>query len=166
MARQYFSVTNRPDPPLLKPSCYTGAQNMMDWKLIFVLSGFGLAMAVATVFVIPSNIEPPFWLVIFLVCAYLIARRRSDRLFLHGLCVSLVNCVWITAVHVLLFDRYMATHPQEAAMMSSMPGPGSPRMMMVFFGPIFGSLSGIVLGLFTFLAGKVVKPAAPHPRVQ
>jgi uncharacterized membrane protein len=33
----------------------------MNWKLIFLLSLFGLAMAIATVFVIPSNIEPLFW---------------------------------------------------------------------------------------------------------
>jgi hypothetical protein len=129
----------------------------MDWKLIFLLSGFGLAMAVATVFVIPSNIEPAFWLVIFLVCAYLIARRRADRLFLHGLCVSLVNSVWIIAAHILLFDRYMASHPQEAAMMTTMPGP--PKLMMVLFGPIVGFISGLVLGLFAWVAGKIVKPA-------
>ncbi|HXB74843.1 MAG TPA: hypothetical protein VNY05_41820 [Candidatus Acidoferrales bacterium] len=133
----------------------------MDWKLIFLLSGFGLAMAVATVFVIPPNIEPAFWLVIFLVCAYLIARSRSgvapQRLFLHGLCVSLVNSVWITAAHVLLFDQYMASHPQEAGMMTSMPG--SPKLLMVLFGPIVGSISGLVLGLFAWVAGKVVKPA-------
>jgi hypothetical protein len=36
----------------------------MDWKLIFGLSLFGLAMAIATVFIVPSNIEPAFWLVI------------------------------------------------------------------------------------------------------
>jgi len=33
-----------------------------------------LAMGIATVFVIPSNIEPWFWLLIFGVCAFLIAR--------------------------------------------------------------------------------------------
>jgi hypothetical protein len=63
------------------------------------------------------------------------------------------------AVHVLLFDRYVAGHPQEAAMMKSMPVPESPRLMMVFLWPIFGSISGVVLGTFAFLAGKVVKPA-------
>src|SRR2546426_4238331 len=56
----------------------------MDWLLILTLSLFGLAMAVATVFVIPSNIEPLFWLVIFIVCAYLIAKRAPGRPFLHG----------------------------------------------------------------------------------
>jgi len=130
----------------------------MDWKLIVLLSGFGLMMAFATVFVIPSNMEPAYWLVIFLVCAYLIARRAPGRHFLHGLCVSLVNSVWITAAHVILFSQYMASHPQEAAMMKSMPVPESPRLMMVLFGPIFGSIFGLILGLFAFLAGKFVKP--------
>ena len=131
----------------------------MDWRLVFLLSGFGMAMAVATVFVIPSNIEPAFWLVIFLVCAYLIARRRPDQLFLHGVCVSLVNSVWITGIHLLLFDQYMTSHPQEAAMMRSIPGAAPPRLIMALFGPIYGSIFGLVLGLFAFLAGKFVKPA-------
>ena len=36
----------------------------MDWKLVFLLSGFGLAMAFGTVFVISSTIEPLFWLAV------------------------------------------------------------------------------------------------------
>ena len=46
----------------------------MNWKLIFGLSLFGLAMAIATVFVIPSKIEPFFWLAIFIICAIVIAK--------------------------------------------------------------------------------------------
>jgi len=49
----------------------------MNWKLILQLSLFGLAMAFATVFVVPSNIEPLLWLPIFVICAYLIAKRGS-----------------------------------------------------------------------------------------
>jgi hypothetical protein len=41
----------------------------MNWKLIAQLSCFGLAMGVATVFLIPSTIEPFFRLGIFVVCA-------------------------------------------------------------------------------------------------
>jgi len=131
----------------------------MDWKLILALSGFGVAMGVATVFVIPSNAEPACWLAIFLFCAFAIARRSPGQHFLHGLAVSLVNSVWITASHVLLFEQYMAHHPQEAAMMRSMPVPESPKVMMVLFGPIFGCMFGLVLGVFSFVAGKLVKPA-------
>src|SRR5205085_2941648 len=114
----------------------------MNWKLILQLSGFGLAMGIATVFVIPSNIEPLFWLAIFVVSAYLIATRAPGRFFLHGLLVSMVNSVWVTSAHILLFEQYIANHPQEAAMMKSMPLPDSPRLMMACLGPVIGVASG------------------------
>ena len=132
----------------------------MNWKLIFQLSLFGLAMAIATVFVIPAHLEPAFWLVIFGVCAYLIARSRADRHFLHGLMVSIVNSVWITAAHLITFDQYVLKHPQEMAMMNSMPLADAPRVMMLIMGPIIGVLSGLVLGLFSWIAARFVKPVA------
>ena len=135
----------------------------MNWKLIFGLSLFGLAMGIGTVFVIPSNIEPIFWLVIFLICAFLIARSRSTGHFLHGLMVGIVNSVWVTGAHVLLFNSYVAHHPKEMAMMSSMPLPTSPRLMMAITGPIIGVISGCILGLFAFVAGKLVKPRLGTP---
>lgn len=127
----------------------------MNWKLIFALSLFGLAMAIATVFVIPSNIEPIFWLVIFVICAYLIARFAPARHFLHGLMVGIVNSVWVTAAHILLFDAYIASHAREAAAMHNSPLP--PKAMMAIVGPIVGIVSGIVLGLFAFIAAKFVR---------
>jgi hypothetical protein len=135
----------------------------MDWKLIFGLSLFGLAMAIGTVFVIPSNVEPIFWLLIFLFCAYLIARKRPDRHFLHGLLVGIVNSVWVTGAHIVFFSQYIANHPKEAAMMTSMPLPTHPRLMMAYVGPIVGVISGIIIGLLAFVAGKIVKPAVNIP---
>ena len=87
----------------------------MDWKLIFQLSLIGLALSIAAVFVIPPNIEPMFWLVIFLICAYIIAKSRPTGRFVHGVLLGLANSVWITGAHLLLFDRYVAGHPQEVA---------------------------------------------------
>lgn len=131
----------------------------MKWKLIGLLSLFGLAMGIATVFVIPSNIEPLCWLVIFLFCAYVIAKNSPGKHFLHGLLLGLANSVWITVAHVLLFDQYLARHAREAAMMNSMPLPASPKVIMGVTGPIVGLISGVVLGLFAFVAGKLVKPS-------
>jgi hypothetical protein len=129
----------------------------MNWKLIFQLSIFGLAMGIATVFVIPSKIEPAFWLVIFLICAYLIAKRCPAWHFLHGLLLGLANSIWITAAHVMLFDTYIARHAQEAAMMQNSPLGASPKLMTVMVGPVVGLLSGVILGLFAFVAGKLIK---------
>jgi hypothetical protein len=85
----------------------------MDWRLLFGLSLFGLAMGVATVFVIPSNVEPVFWLFIFIACAYFIARNRPDRHFLHGLLLGIVNSVWVTGAHIAFFSQYFANHPKR-----------------------------------------------------
>ena len=129
----------------------------MNWKLLFRLSLFGLAMGIATVYFIPSTIEPLCWLAIFVLCAYLIAKNCQEKYFLNGFCVSLINSVWITASHILLFSTYIANHPQEAGMMAKMPMPDSPRLMMLMTGPVVGVVSGLVLGLFAFVAAKLMK---------
>ena len=127
----------------------------MSWKLVLSLSLFGLAMGVATVFVIRSDIEPFCWLGIFIVCAFVIAKRAPGKYFLHGLCVSLLNSVWITAIHVALFDKYIAAHPKEAAMMMQAHW-AAPKVMKLVTGPAIGLASGIVLGLLAWGMSKFV----------
>ena len=129
----------------------------MNWKLIFQLSLFGLAMAFATISLVPSSIEPVFWLVILLICAYILATRLTSRYFLHGFLVCLGNCFWITSIHILFYKTYLANHTEEVKMMETMPMPDCPRLMMLMMGPVIGIVSGIVLGLFAFIASKIVK---------
>jgi uncharacterized membrane protein len=129
----------------------------MNIKLIFQLSLFGLAMAIATVFWIPLNYEPFFWLIIFFICAYQIAKKCFEKYFLNGFLVSLVNCIWITAAHLILFHNYIIHHPRVAKMMMKMPMHRSPRLLMLVAGPIIGILSGILLGLFSFMASRMIR---------
>ena len=135
----------------------------MKWKLIVGLSLFGLAMAFATVFVVPSNVEPLLWLAIFMVCAYLIAKRAPGKHFLHGLLLGVMNSVWITGVHILLFDAYLAHHAREAEMMKSMPMPLPPRLLMAIVGPCIGVVSGLVIGLFALAAAWIVRRGGKAP---
>ena len=114
-------------------------------------------MSIATVYVIPSKIEPLFWLAIFIVSAIIIAKQCTGKYFLNGFLTSLMNCVWITGVHVLLFNAYIARHAEEAKMMSGMAMATHPRLMMLITGPIVGIVSGLVLGLFAFIASKLIK---------
>jgi uncharacterized membrane protein len=127
----------------------------MNGKLIFQLSLFGLAMAIATVFLIPSGIEPVFWLAIFIFCAHRIARNAPGRYFAHGFLTSMMNCVWITGIHFLLFDQYIARHAEEARMMEQLRFPISPRLMMALTGPVIGIVSGVILGVFSVIAAKL-----------
>ena len=118
----------------------------MNWQLILQLSLLGLAMAIGTVFVIPATVEPFLWLPILLISAWLLAARAPGRYFLHGLMLGLVNCVWVTAAHMIFVQRYLAGHPREAAMMTTMPMPDSPRLMMLMMGPVIGIASGCIIG--------------------
>jgi len=130
---------------------------MINANLIFRLSLFGLAMAIATVFWIPGNIEMFFWLPIFIFCAYIIAKQAPGKYFLHGFLVSLLNCVWVTSAHVIFYKTYTSHHADELAMMRNMPFPDHPRRMMLLVGPFFGIIFGLILGFFSFIAGKIVK---------
>jgi hypothetical protein len=127
----------------------------MNWKLIILLSLFGAAMAVGTVFFIPSNPEPLFWLGIFVVCAAIIATKAPGKYFLHGFALSMVNSVWVTTAHVVFFETYIANHPREAAMSAGMPLP--PRLMMIITGPLIGVVTGLIQGLFAYLASRILK---------
>ena len=130
----------------------------MYWKIIFQLSAFGFIMALATVSLIPENIEPAFWIVIFLFCAYVIAKVAGGRYFLHGFLVSLVNCVWITGAQIIFYSTYIINHPGVAKMAADHPFmPTHPRLATFIRDVVIGIASGLVLGLFCFIASKIVK---------
>ena len=83
----------------------------MNWKLIVMLSLFGLAMAVLSLFGL-GIFEFVIWLVIFVFYAVIIAKRAPGRYFLHGFLVSIVNSVWVTAIHAGFFSIYAKNNPQ------------------------------------------------------
>jgi len=133
----------------------------MNWKIIFQLSVFGLIMAVATISLIPEKVEPVFWLAIFIFCAYIIAKVVGTRHFLHGFFVSLVNCVWVTAAHIIFYSTYIANHPSIVKMSEEHPLlPTHPRLAMLIMGPVVGIICGLILGLFCFIASFIVKKKA------
>jgi hypothetical protein len=125
----------------------------MNWKLILALSLFGLAMAVGSLFGL-GLAEPILWLVIFIIYALVIAKRAPGKYFLHGFLVSVVNSVWITAIHAGFFSIYAKNNPQ---FVQSTPPGMNPRLLMIIMGPFFGVLFGLVAGLFAFIASKIVK---------
>jgi hypothetical protein len=133
----------------------------MNWKLIFQLSIFGLAMAFATLSLVPTRIEPAFWLFILVICAWLIAKHAPGKYFMHGFLVSIVNCVWITAVHAIFYGLYITHHPDMVEMSAKIPFLADhARRQMVVIAPLIGVVSGLIFGLFAFLASLAVKPAS------
>jgi hypothetical protein len=126
----------------------------MNLKLVFQLSLFGLIMAFATVSLIPEKVEFVFWLAIFAFCAYVIAKVCTGKYFLHGFVLSLINSVWITAGHLLFFTSYMAHHPGVADM--TYKWGTHPRTYTLLLAIPSGIIFGLIMGLFAFIASKIV----------
>jgi ABC-type transport system involved in cytochrome c biogenesis permease subunit len=129
----------------------------MNIKLIFILSLVGLAMAVASVFGWTKEIEPLLWLIIFIIYAIIIAYKTTEKRFLNGFLVSLLNGIWIAIIHCIFFLTYLHNNPQMLDAYHKMPHFASPRIMQLVFGPFIGALTGLILGLFAFIAGKIIK---------
>jgi hypothetical protein len=129
----------------------------MNWKIIIILSFFGLIMAFLTVFWIPTKSEPMIWLAIFILCGYIIAKYSPGRFFLHGFLISIFNSVWITGIHLTFYDTYIINHPEMLQMNNNLPFKDNPKLLMLILGPFFGAVSGIILGFISLIAGKFVK---------
>ncbi|HEY3874423.1 MAG TPA: hypothetical protein VGM92_03025 [Candidatus Kapabacteria bacterium] len=130
----------------------------MNWKLIVLLPLIGLAMGLLTVSIIPSKIEPIFWLAIFVFIAYVITGSvPKGKYFAHAWFVSLISGVFIGCTHAIFHDAYIANHADEVKQMAGWPGGESP-LAMVAFGPLFGAIFGLVSGCISMFVGKLRKP--------
>jgi uncharacterized membrane protein len=129
----------------------------MNWKLIFLLSLIAIPVAFGTVYFIPINVEPVIWIVIFIFCAWIIATYCAAKFFLNGFMISVFNSVWITVIHFILFDTFYAHQPALMAMTDATPE--QMRLGGLITGPVIGVISGLILGLFSWIAAKIMKKA-------
>jgi hypothetical protein len=130
----------------------------MNWKLVLQLAVFGIAMGLGTVFVVPSNVEPILWLIVFLLSAYAIAKQCIMLRFLNGLLVGLLDSLLKTTIHMIFFSAYVARHAPEIAMISQMTRAVSPRQLILLSSPIWGLIYGTAIGLLTLLLALFIKP--------
>jgi len=135
----------------------------MNWRLIFLLSLLGLAHAIVFVGGFSDRVSALTWLVSWAICAVVIARRAPGHHFWHGFGVGLLNWVWVTGSHVVLFDAYVANHPGELAARWTKSMPALPVI-----GPIVATLrhydapipgaSAVIIGLLAWITSRFLRP--------
>ena len=133
----------------------------MKWLLVLRLSMIGLALALGSLFFISPNLEPLLWLGVFLFYAYAIGNGTRTLRFVHGLVLGIFNSFWVSAVHVVFLSRYLAGHPREVAMLDLLRGAkvdASPQVILSLTGLTVGFLEGIVIAVFSVVAGMMVRP--------
>lgn len=129
----------------------------MNWKLVSTLSCFAVAMATASVLGKTAGIEPFLWAIIWLVCAFVIARNTVTKRFLHGLLVGLSHGIINSIIQSLFFDTYLSHNPQLQNQFEQIPGGLPPRIFVLLAGPAIGIASGVVIGLLAILGSKLLR---------
>jgi len=132
----------------------------MNWKLIGSLSGFGMAMGIASVFGLTAGKEGFLWLLIGIFCAYWIARSQSAKFFHHGFLVGLLSGIVAPIIQAIFFSTYLANNPESAAQFNQLPAGLEPRLFTLILAPIIGLISGLFLGLFAIVASKLMKKSS------
>ena len=134
----------------------------MNWKLIFLLSGFGILMGLATVYIIPAGVETIIWLIILVFCAWVIQKVLKTRYFIHGFLVCMINSLCVTGAHLFLSSAYLAHHPEEAASYAKLQSEYHVSMTqaMLLFSPFIGLMSGLFLGILSNVFALVRQRAA------
>jgi uncharacterized membrane protein len=58
---------------------------------------------------------------------------------------------------VFFHKTYLANHPEMVSMSANMFLPNHPRLQMLIMGPLYGAAFGIILGVFAWVASKLIK---------
>jgi len=132
----------------------------MKWKLIIPLSGFGLAMGIAAVLGFTKGIEGVLWLIIGIFCTVWIAKKVPANHFLHGFVVGLIGGALAPLVEGIFFSRYVSHYPEFNDPGYQIPGGLEPRTFVFALAPISGLISGVVLGLLSWAADKLLNKTA------
>lgn len=129
----------------------------MNWKLILLLSTFGVLMGIASLFGLTQGIEPLLWFLIFVLYAWWIAKDCARLHFLHGFLASVLNGIWISIIHSIFYTSYLKHNPDVVEKFKSLPPGINLRVLMLVIGPIVGIVFGIVAGLFAYVGARILK---------
>jgi hypothetical protein len=135
-------------------------ETTMNWKLILRLSSLGLLMALGSVSFIPRYVESAFLLGMCLFYAYQIGTKTRASRFLHGLVLGVINNLWFVAVDDLFLNSYLVSHPRGVHLVEWAQSTyhWSPRAVMSVTGMMLGLGFGLVLGVFSMIAGMMTRP--------
>jgi hypothetical protein len=139
----------------------------MNWRLVLLLSLLGVAMTVPAVMgVFTETMELTAWVIIAVAAALLLAARGAGT-FGNGFMAGLLMGLWQHLLVFVLWDMYIAANPEFAATLAEdNPFKGmDPRLGMLIAGPVIALAYGLILGLLTWLAGRMLhhKPLPLEP---
>lgn len=129
----------------------------LNWRLIGALSTFGpLVGALVVLGVFPNGSESYAWLVYSIAVAF-IAVVRTANPFWNAAVTGFVSGASATLVQGLFVDTFLANNPWVAERFAEAPEQFNFQYFVLMLVPFIGIASGLLVGLLTHLAGRVVR---------
>lgn len=130
-----------------------------DRRLILLLSAFGPAMGVLTLFgIIPDGVDRFFWLAISIGCAVVIARRAPQHAFGHGAIVGFLLGASAKLIQGIWSGVYIAHNPglleSFSEAQSKIPQGTEFKYYVLMLVPFVGIASSLIVGLLSHFAFK------------
>jgi hypothetical protein len=127
----------------------------MNWQLILGLSLLGVVVGLVSVFGFMGGQIWVLWLCVAAFCAWQFARKTRRYLFLHGFYLGIFVGVCASWVQAIFLPTYLSNNPRMAETLGNLPHNLHPSFLLLIMGPIVGTVSGIVIGLFAIIAGRI-----------
>jgi len=130
----------------------------MNFKLILLLSLFGLVIGITNTFFLQAvTILPLFWILAFTVSPYIIAKKLNSDYFNNAMLLGALYWVWIGGLNLIFFKYYNASNYEAMEYSGSVMHENAPHFFMVIFDMFYAFASSMGIGLLTLLATKLVK---------
>lgn len=125
----------------------------MNLKL-WLLTLFGVAMGLASVYGYTQSYEWVYWLVIALISGAVIARVADRQIFVKSVVVGLFMGIFAGVIQAAMFDTYLANNPRSLDGLKQIPMSLEPQYVLLFTGPFIGIVFGLFIGLIAILFDK------------
>jgi len=126
----------------------------MDWKLIILLSSFGIIMGLLSVKGFTQKLEPFLWILFAIISALVISKNISGKTFLHAFIVGICWGVFNALCQHFFFEKYMANNLPLRENFNKITFI-QPKYFVLITGPLIGLITGAVLGGLSLLVKKI-----------
>lgn len=144
----------------------------MNIKVISALSILGIVLSVARIFWVSSSDETLYWIGIYVVAPFVIARFCQEKFFINGFVLAVLYSFFILIFQLYFYDEYVLRHASESvnSLQTEESYEGflsdSPKMNMIISIPFYGILKGVLLGFCAHIASFIVDRKEDVPEVQ
>jgi hypothetical protein len=129
----------------------------MNWKIILLLSLFGVVMGIASLFGISQGVEWILWIIIAFASAFILSVNVTNKFFAHALFIGLLDGIYPSVIQLAFFDTYILNNPQLLEGFQQLPATVEPRLFVLVIGPFIGIVYGLFIGLITRIIEKFRK---------